>query len=137
MRKAVAAAVLALAVRFWLIARYPVIFGGDSMLRLLHRDRILVSHQLPLLQLLIWAVSRFTAGNVPVRLMMAAIGALAAVSFYYLAADFAGPRAAFLGALLFATNPFITPISTVPYQEILLTATLLAAFHFCFNRRWI
>jgi hypothetical protein len=68
---------------------------------------------------------------------MAVIGALAAVAFYYLAADLAGPRAALIGALLFATNPYITPVSIVPYQEILLLATLFAAFHFFFARRWI
>src|SRR5215831_16114131 len=105
------------------------------MLRLIHRDEVLLSYQLPLLQCFIWLLSRFTSGALPVRLMMAVIGALGAVAFYYLAADLAGPRAAFLGALLFATNPYITPVSTVPYQEILLLGTLFAAFHFFFRRR--
>jgi hypothetical protein len=123
--------------RLWLIFRFSIVFGGDSMLRLVHRDEVLLSYQLPLLQCFIWLVSRFATGVLPVRLMMAAIAALAAAAFYYLAADFAGPRAALLGALLFATNPFITPVSIVPYQEILLLGTLFAAFHFFFQRRWI
>jgi hypothetical protein len=135
--KPLAVAAAALALRLWLIFQFPIIFGGDSMVRLLNRDRILLSHQLPLLQFLMWTVTRVTTGIVPIRLMMACLGALAAVAFYYFARDFAGPAAAVAGALLFATNPFITPISTVPYQEILLLGTLLAAFHFFFARRWM
>jgi hypothetical protein len=107
------------------------------MLRLVHQDRILLSYQLPLLQSFVWAVTRFSPGVLAVRLMMAAIGVLAAVAFYYLAADLAGPRAALLGALLLASNPYITPVSIVPYQEILLLATLFATFHFFFRRRWV
>ena len=136
MRSPLLVALTALALRLWLIFQFPIVFGGDSMLRLVHRDEVLLSYQLPLLQCFIWLLSRFTSGALPVRLMMAVIGALGAVAFYYLAADLAGPRAAFLGALLFATNPYITPVSTVPYQEILLLGTLFAAFHFFFQRRW-
>jgi len=137
MRNPLVVALSALALRLWLIFQFPIVFGGDSMLRLMHRDQVLLSYQLPLLQCFIWLISRFTAGALPVRLLMAAIGALAAVAFYYLAADLAGPRAALIGALLFATNPYITPVSIVPYQEILLLATLFAAFHFFFARRWV
>jgi hypothetical protein len=127
----------ALIIRIWLIFQFPIVFGGDSMLRLVHRDEVLLSYQLPLLQCFIWTVSRFTSGVLPVRLMMAAIGALASVAFYYMVRDLVDRRAAILGALLFATNPYITPVSIVPYQEILLLATLFAAFHFFFASRWM
>ena len=130
MLKAALVALSALAIRVWLIFQYPIVFGGDSMLRLVNRDHIVLSHQLPLLQLLVWVVSRISTGTVAIRIVMALIGALAAVAFYYVARDFAGERAAFVGSLLFSTNPFITPISTVPYQEILLLAGLFAAFYF-------
>src|SRR5215831_5181238 len=134
MKNALAAGFTALALRLWLIFQFPIVFGGDSMLRLMHRDEVLLSYQLPLLQCFIWALSRFTTGALPVRIMMAVIGALAAVAFYYLAAELAGPRAALAGAILFATNPFITPVSIVPYQEILLLATIFAAFYFAVAR---
>jgi Dolichyl-phosphate-mannose-protein mannosyltransferase len=137
MRRPALVALVALALRLWLIFQFPIVFGGDSMLRLVHRDQVLLSYQLPLLQCFIWLLTRVTPGTLAVRLMMAVIGALAAVAFYYLAAELAGPRAALLGALLLATNPYITPVSTVPYQEILLLATLFAAFFFFFRRRWI
>jgi hypothetical protein len=136
MRRPLLVALSALVLRLWLIFQFPIVFGGDSMLRLVHRNEVLLSYQLPLLQCLIWLLSRFTSGNLPIRLMMAAVGALAAVAFYYLASDLASPRAALAGALLFATNPYITPVSIVPYQEILLLGTLFAAFHFCFRRKW-
>src|SRR5262245_41630040 len=137
MRNPLLVALTALALRLWLIFQFPIVFGGDSMLRLVHRDEVLLSYQLPLLQCFIWLLSRFTSDALPVRLVLAVIGALAAVAFYYLAADLAGPRDAFLGALLFATNPYITPVSIVPYQEILLLATLFATFYFFFRQRWV
>jgi hypothetical protein len=136
MLKLAAVALSALTLRLGLIWQFPIVFGGDSVLRLLNRDRILMSYQLPLLQFFIWTVTRWASGIVAVRLMMAVLGALAAVAFYYLAEDLVGSRAALAGALLFATQPYITPISTVPYQEILLLGTLFAAFHCFFHRRW-
>jgi hypothetical protein len=114
-----AVAFCAFVLRLWLILQYPIIFGADSMVRLVHRDQILLAHNLLLLQLLIWTVSRFSGALIPVRILMALIGAAAAAGFYFLAEDFAGPRAAVWAGLLFATHPFITPVSIVPYQEIL------------------
>lgn len=135
MTRVFAVAAAAIAIRVFLIFQYPIVFGGDSLLRLVNRDRILISYQLPLLQSLIWTVSRFFTGTLAVRLLMAAIGALAAVAFYRFAANFVPERAALLAALLLATNPFITPVSTVPYQEILLAACLLFALDYFFKGR--
>ena len=136
MLKAAAAVLSALALRLWIVWQFPIVFGGDSMLRLVNRDHILLSYQLPLLQFLIWTVTRFASGTVPVRLMMTLLGALAALAFYCLAKDLVGGRAALAAALLFATQPYITPISTVPYQEILLLGALFATLHFFFRRAW-
>ncbi|MBZ5726887.1 MAG: glycosyltransferase family 39 protein [Acidobacteriia bacterium] len=127
----------AVAVRLWLILAFPIVFGGDSMVRLLHRDRILLAHQLPLLQLFLYLLTRASADLFLIRLFMTAIGALAAIAFYLLAADLVDRRAAFWAALLFATNPYITPISTVPYQEILMLAGLMFAWHFFFAEEWL
>jgi hypothetical protein len=135
MRNVLTVTAAALAIRLWLIFTFPIIYGGDSMLRLVNRDRILISYQLPLLQSFIWTLSRFSSSVLAVRLLMAAIGAFAAVAFYRFAAGFVPARAALIAALLFATNPFITPVSVVPYQEILLLACLLTALHDFFRRR--
>lgn len=135
MRNEFIAAATALLVRLGLIFSYPIVFGGDSMLRLMNSDRILISYQLPLLQAMIFTLSRFFSSLLSVRLLMAALSAFAAVAFYRFALDFASPRAALSAAMLFGTNPFITPVSIVPYQEILLLGCLLMALHKFFRKR--
>src|SRR3954447_22572240 len=88
-----------LILRLALIARFPLIFGGDPMNRMLHRDRILVSPQLPLLQMVVAGVSEITTNYVAVMCAMAAIGAGAGVAFYLLARDFFDERTAFWSGL--------------------------------------
>src|SRR5215475_7249843 len=134
MRNILIVAAVAFLTRLWLILTFPIVYGGDSLLRLVNRDRILISYQLPLLQSLIWVLTRCFSSVLSVRLLMAGLGAFAAVAFYRFALDFAGERAALAGALLFATNPFITPVSSVPYQEILLLGCLLFALRSLFRR---
>jgi type IV secretory pathway TrbD component len=124
------------AVRLWLILAFPIVFGGDSMMRLANRNHILLSYQLPLLQLCIYLVSQLSPNIIGIRLFMAALGALATLGFYLLAEDFAGERAAFWAALLFTTNPLVLPVSIVPYQEILMLTGLLFAFHFFVKEKW-
>src|SRR5262249_13045445 len=104
--------------------------------RLLNRDRILLSYQLPLLQIGIWSLSRISTDPLLIRVFMAALGAIAGVAFYLFASDFVDQQSAFWAALLFATNPFVVAISTVPYQEILMLAGLLFCFHFFYRERW-
>ena len=135
LRNIVTIAATAVAVRLGLILAFPIVYGGDSLLRLVNHDRILISYQLPLLQLLIWIVTRFFTSVFAVRLLMVAIGAFSAIAFYRFTLVFVTPRAAMAGALLFATNPFITAISCVPYQEILLLGCLSYALCFLFQNR--
>jgi hypothetical protein len=126
---------LGLALRLGLIFRFPVIFGGDSMARILHRDQILLSHQLPLLQLIVYGISRVTHNYLIMQCAMALIGASAGAAFYFLLSDLLEERAAFLGALLLATNPFLAALSIVPYQESLMLGLLFLAFHFFYVNR--
>lgn len=121
--------------RLALIARFPLIFGGDPMLRMLHRDQILLSHQLPLLQAIVYLIARVTHAYVVTQGVMAIIGAAAGVGFYLLARDLVEEPAAFLAALLLTTNPFITALSIVPFQESLMLAMLFFAFHYFYADR--
>jgi type IV secretory pathway TrbD component len=123
-------------VRLWLILTFPIVFGGDSMMRLANRNHILLSYQLPMLQLGIYLVSQLSANIIWIRLLMAALGALATLGFYLLAEDFTNQRTAFWAALLFTTNPLVLPVSIVPYQEILMLTGLLFAFHFFVKEQW-
>src|SRR5579871_6820195 len=115
--RAVSIFAFGLALRLGLIARYPLIFGGDPMGRVLHRDRILVSHHLPLLQLVVAAVSVVTMNYIAIQCAMAAIGAAVGVAFYLLARDLLDERSAFLGGLLMTAEPLVAAHSIVPYQE--------------------
>ncbi len=125
-----------LALRLALIAINPIIFGGDTILRLGDRFTLVKAHQLPLLQLLIAGVSLVSMDPLWIRLLMAVIGAVAGVGVYLLARDLFGEPIAFASGLLFATNPYITAVSTVPFQEILMLATLFFAFHYFYRERW-
>jgi hypothetical protein len=119
-----------LALRLTLIARFPLIFGGDPMVRMIHRDSILISHQLPLLQLIVFGLARLTHNYVVTMCAMALIGAAVGTAFYLLARDLVSENTAFWAALLVATNPFLVGYSIVPFQESLMLAALLFAFHF-------
>lgn len=126
-----------LVLRFALIARFPLIFGGDPMLRMIQRDRVLISHQLPLLQMIVFGTARITHNYLITMVMMAIIGALVGAAFYLLARDLVEERTAFLAALLIATNPFLTGYSIVPFQESLMLALLLFAFHFLYTEQML
>ncbi len=125
-----------LALRLGLIARFPVIFGGDPMGRMLHRDRILVSHHLPLVQIVVAAVSRLTQNYMAVMIAMAAIGALVGVAFYLLARDFFDERVAFFGGLIMSAEPMVAAHSIVPYQESLMLVCVLFAFHYFYAEKF-
>jgi len=95
-----------------------------------------LSYQLPLLQAAIHYLRAISADPLLVRYFMAAVGAAAGTGFYLLMSNLA-PRSLSLDAsLLFVSNPFLLMYSVVPYQEILMVAGLLFAFHFAFIERW-
>ena len=126
-----------LGVRLWLIHTFPVIFGGDSIVRLANSDRILLSYQLPLLQAVVHYLSALSGNPLVIRYFMALAGAAAGLAFYAMARSLLGRTTAFQASLLFASSPFVIAFSIVPYQEILMLAGLFAAFRFAFERMWV
>ena len=126
-----------LLVRLYLIHRYPVVFGGDTILRLANPGHIVLSYQLPLLQAAIHYLSAISTDPLLVRYLMAVVGAAAGAGFYLLMSNLAPPSVALDASLLFVANPFLLTYSVVPYQEILMVAGLLFAFHFAFTGRWM
>jgi hypothetical protein len=135
MRSGVMVFLIGLTFRFWLIYVFPIVFGGDTILHLANRDHILLSHQLPLLQVIIYAVSLVSENIVLMRVVMALIGAASGVAFYLLARFFASERSSLFAALLFTLNPFLVEISIVPFQETLMLACLLFALGYYFRER--
>src|SRR5207244_4327957 len=67
---------------------------------------------------------------------MAAAGTAAGAGFYLLMSNLVLPSVALDASLLFVANPFLLMYSVVPFQEILLVAGLLFAFHFALTERW-
>jgi hypothetical protein len=111
----VAVFVAGLLLRVWFIHAYPIVFGGDSILRLANRNHILLSYQLPLLQVLIYGVSLVSKNLLSVRWLMAVIGAVAGVGFYWMARCFVSERNAMTAAPLLTANALLVEISIVPY----------------------
>jgi len=135
--KALAIFVIGFALAASIILTNPIIFGGDTLLRLMNRDRLMMGHQLPMLQVLIAAISTISTNPVLVRYMDAAIGGLAGIAFFWMIQDLFGEKWAFPAALLFVSNPFFLALSTVPFQEMLMLAGLLLAFHFFYREKWL
>ena len=135
--QALAIFVSGLAIRLWLIAAYPALYGGDTVLHLRNHDRLLLSYQLPGLQFLIYLTYVVTAAPIGPRLLMAALGALAGVGFYLLLTELMERTSAFGAALFFVASPFLNELSIVPYQEILMLAALCFAAYFYVTGRFI
>lgn len=127
-RSAWTAAVAAILLRGALAVAYPPLFGGDSVVRLANADRILLSHQLPALQVPIHLFWRLGAGPWAARVFLILASGVAAAGFYRLARKLMPEEAALPSALLFALNPFLVAYSIVPYQEMLMLAGLAWAF---------
>ena len=127
---------LGFVLRVIIIVTNPIIWGGDTMIRLFDRHTLVKAHQLPMLQVLIYGVSMISMDPVLVQYLMALIGAVAGLGFYWMVSDLCGQKWAFPAALLFVTHPYLLAVSTVPFQEILMLAGLLFAFHFFYTGRW-
>jgi hypothetical protein len=117
-----------------LMIRYPIIYGADTIARLITFPKILNGHQLPLLQMLIYLALSFAYHPAAVFLLMALISAAACTGLYALTYQLSGHRVAgFLAATFYATHAFILYYSRVPYQESLLVAGTTWGFYWVFR----
>jgi hypothetical protein len=117
-----------------LMQRYPIIYGGDPVLRLVNFPRILTGHQLPLLQFLIHYTMRWFYGPDAIFWLMALISACASAGIQALTWEIAHDRrAAWAAAILYVTHPFVLYYSRVPYQEPLLVAGISWGFCYLFR----
>jgi len=131
----IALVVVSFAMRAILILQWPVVFGGDTVLRLANREHVFLSYNLPALQALLHYLALISPSIALVRCVMALIGTIAVVGFYLLACHLLDENTAFLTALLFSSNPFLLALSTVPYQETLMMAGIFFSLHFFFSGR--
>src|SRR4051794_12316127 len=88
--------VLGVLIRAALIVAYPALYGGDTVLRLVNHHRILMSHQLPLLQVLIYAGYAIKDDPSTSRWIMSLVGAGAGGGFYLMSSCLITRRAALI-----------------------------------------
>lgn len=110
--------------RVLLVEAFPVPFAFDGFQRWMGRDWVLVQDWLPLTQLLIWAAAQ-VGGLEFTRLVMAAVGALAAGAGAWAAAGIAKKAEAAWWFLPFSLLGGFVAWTTVFYQE----GTFLAVFY--------
>lgn len=121
---------LGLLVRIAFIHLHPAIYGGDTLVRIMNADRVLLAYQLPLLQLLIYLVNLVSSDPLLIRYLMSLVGALAGAAFYLFSATLLDRPTARLASLFFVFNPFLLVHSIVPYQEILMLLALCLGLYF-------
>src|SRR5436309_2176931 len=110
---------------------FPIIYGGDPVTRLVNFPKILMAHQLPLLQILIHAALRWFYGPLAIWALMGCVSALAGSGLYALTgAVTQDRRAARVSAFLYVAHPFTLYYSLVPYQEALLFAGIAWGSYF-------
>lgn len=124
---------LGLTVRLVFIHLHPAIYGGDSVMRMMNTDKVLIAYQLPLLQLLLYLANCVSSNPLWVRYLMSLLGAFAGVAFYLLSCTLWGSRVGFAASLFFVINPLLLVHSIVPYQEILMLLTLCLGLHYLFR----
>ena len=117
-----------------ILQRYPIIYGGDTIIRLVNFPKILIGYQLPLFQVLLHYTMLAFYHPLAVWMLMALVSAAGASGLYALTLQLSGDRrAAWLAVVLYATHPFIVLYSRVPYQEPLLWAALVWGFYYLFR----
>ena len=96
-----------LAIRLALIHAFPIMHGVDGVARLVNSDRMLLAHQLPLVQAVIHVLAKFGDGPLAVRYFMALAGAVAGVGAYRLGMDLLGRAGGFAAGLMFTSQLFV------------------------------
>jgi hypothetical protein len=112
-----------------LVLQFPALYGGDTVFHLRNYRHLVLGHQMPLLQVLIYLAHRISTHPLFFRFVMITIGSSAGVGFYLLAQSWFGQRTALWAAAFFITNPFLNEISIVPFQEILMVCILVFALY--------
>jgi hypothetical protein len=125
---------LALGLHILVAQFYPVIYGGDTIIRLVNFPGILIAYQLPLFQVLVHAAMRWFYGPAAIWILMGIIAGFAATGLYALTRAITLSRSAgWVAGVLCLTHPFLLFYSMVPYQEPLLLAGIVWGFVYLFQ----
>ncbi len=116
-----------LMIRCVLLLVFPVPYGNDGFGRIFFSDQLFLSHWLPLTQLIVQLGAQLSEGILPIRLLFAVCGSLAACGFYLYLRLFLDRGLALLGGLLFSVNPLYVMLSLMPYQDVLFLGLFYAS----------
>jgi len=104
---------------------FPAVYWYDAYIRLALRDQILLGHWLPLIQILIVLVSKFTDDLLVLRTLLAVMAGCVLLYTFIFARHIFSSWTAFIATILLATNLMFVALATVPYPEILFIGLLL------------
>ncbi len=116
-----------LTLRCIVLLAFPAPYGNDGFGRIYFSDQLFLSHWLPLTQLIVQLGAQLSDGILPIRLLFAVCGSLAACGFYLYLRLFLDRGLALLGGLLFSVNPLYLMLSLMPYQDVLFLGLFYAA----------
>lgn len=118
-------------VKALLISLFPMVYGGDSVGRILHKDQILFSVWLPGLQAIVYFITRISDNLYLLRSLMALIATLAGGAFYFFIKKAFDGQTALWSLFFFLFSPIAIYLSLVPYQEMLfVTFSLFGLFFY-------
>jgi hypothetical protein len=110
-----------------LIRSFPVVYWGDAHIRLALRDQILLGRWLPLLQILIFIISKFSRDLLVLRGCLAMLAAGTLAGAYYFVNRIFAPTTGLIAIALLGISPIFVALSIVPYTEILFAGLLFLA----------
>ena len=122
------------AVGLLVLWRYPVIYGGDPIIRLTNWEHLRLAYQLPLFQVLVHLATRITPDPFFLRLVLVLVSALGACGMARLAAAAFGAESGIYAGLLFASSHFLIFLGSAPYQEVLELTLLFWGLALIFGR---
>ncbi len=120
-------------VGYLVFMHYPVVYGGDPIVRLTNWEHLRLAYQLPLFQAVVHAVTRLSPHPLLLRVVLAVISALGACGMARLAAVAFGEESGPYAGLLFGSSHFLIFLGNAPYQEMLELALLLWALALIFG----
>ena len=118
---------LAFHVYIYLARIHPALYWYDTHIRIALRDQIMLGRWLPLPQLLVFTVSKFSGNLLVLREVLAGIAALTLVSIYVLARAAFDPFTGLIAVGFLATNLMFTAMAIVPYPEVMFIGLVFAA----------
>lgn len=110
-----------------LIRSFPVVYWGDAHVRLALRDQILVGHWLPLIQVLIFLVSKIDTSLLLIRTVLALMAAGVVVTTYRLGSRLFSHAAGMVAAAFLGGSILYAALATVPYPEVVFTGFVFVA----------